>query len=43
MVASATPEDLVEVPGSHTGRFLAPILGRQREVEPARRRRVKRA
>jgi excinuclease ABC subunit A len=43
MVASATPEELVEVPGSHTGRFLAPILGRQREVEPVRRRRVRRA
>ena len=43
MVASATPEELVEVPHSHTGRFLAPILGRQAVVEPVRRKRIRRA
>ncbi|NCG24109.1 MAG: hypothetical protein GWP47_08280, partial [Actinobacteria bacterium] len=26
VVASGTPEELVQVPESHTGRFLAPLL-----------------
>jgi excinuclease ABC subunit A len=27
VVATGTPEEVVQVPGSHTGRFLAPLLG----------------
>ncbi|MBV1798413.1 excinuclease ABC subunit UvrA [Siccirubricoccus sp. G192] len=36
IVASGTPEDVAAVPGSHTGRFLAPLLAR--EAVPAKRR-----
>jgi excinuclease ABC subunit A len=36
IVASGTPEEVAAVPGSHTGRFLAPLLAR--EVVPAKRR-----
>jgi excinuclease ABC subunit A len=40
VVAEGTPEDIVSVPASHTGRFLAPILkGREVAVEGAARRR----
>ena len=28
VVAEGTPEDVATVPGSHTGRFLAPMLAR---------------
>jgi excinuclease ABC subunit A len=36
IVASGTPEEVAAVPGSHTGRFLAPLLAR--EAVPAKRR-----
>ncbi len=32
IVASGTPEDLVKVAGSHTGRYLAPLLERQKKA-----------
>jgi excinuclease ABC subunit A len=38
MVAATTPEGLVEVSESYTGRFLAPILGRRRATRTSRRR-----
>jgi excinuclease ABC subunit A len=31
LVAEGTPEDVAEVPGSYTGRYLAPILARDRQ------------
>ena len=37
VVACGTPEEVAAAPGSHTGRFLAPLLAR--EAEPVRRRR----
>ncbi len=36
LVGAGTPEDIAAVPGSHTGRFLAPLLAR--EAPPARKR-----
>ena len=36
VVGAGTPEDVAAVPGSHTGRFLAPLLAR--EAAPARKR-----
>ncbi len=42
VVATGTPEDVVAVEGSHTGRFLAPVLAR-RPVPTATRKRTKRA
>ncbi|TCH97346.1 excinuclease ABC subunit UvrA [Roseococcus sp. SYP-B2431] len=32
IVASGTPEEIVEIPASHTGRFLKPILARHTKV-----------
>jgi excinuclease ABC subunit A len=29
IIASGTPEQLAEMPQSHTGRFLAPVLARR--------------
>ena len=40
VVAEGTPEEVAAVPGSHTGAFLAPLLGTTRE--PARRSRTSR-
>jgi excinuclease ABC subunit A len=37
MVAEGTPEDVAQVPGSHTGRFLAPLLP-DRASKPAPKR-----
>jgi hypothetical protein len=35
-VATGTPEDVARVPGSWTGRFLAPLLGLEEpELAPA--------
>jgi len=39
VVAAGTPEEVAAVPGSHTGRFLAPLLG-PRAAEPKRRKRA---
>ena len=36
VLIAGTPEDIAAYPGSHTGRFLAPVLERQRYVEPRR-------
>ena len=33
IVAVGTPEDVVECPASHTGRFLAPLLVRESESQ----------
>jgi excinuclease ABC subunit A len=41
MVAATTPEKLLGVPGSHTGRFLAPILERHRPRQQAARKPLK--
>ena len=40
VVASGTPEDVAAVAGSHTGRFLAPLLGAAPTVRRRRRRAV---
>ena len=37
IIATGTPEDIAGMPQSHTGRFLAPVLG----MSPAKRRRAK--
>jgi excinuclease ABC subunit A len=36
IVASASPEDIAEVPGSHTGRFLQPLLGKKTAKKPGK-------
>jgi excinuclease ABC subunit A len=35
IVATGTPEDIAHHPDSHTGRFLAPVLGIKRRREAA--------
>jgi excinuclease ABC subunit A len=35
VVAEGTPEQVVTVPGSHTGRFLAPVLAGRASVTPS--------
>ena len=43
IVAEGTPEQVAATPGSHTGRFLAPVLARDGQAAPVvapRRRRV---
>ena len=35
IVATGTPEDIARHPGSHTGRFLAPVLGIKRRARAA--------
>jgi len=37
VVAAGTPEDVAAAPGSHTGSFLAPMLGVARGATRARR------
>jgi excinuclease ABC subunit A len=32
IVAAGTPEDVARAPGSHTGRYLGPMLGQRREA-----------
>jgi excinuclease ABC subunit A len=39
VVARGTPEDIAASPDSHTGRFLAPLLGRTAEPAPPKKRR----
>jgi len=39
IVAAGTPEQVAAAPGSHTGRFLAPLLAREAAVAPRRARR----
>jgi len=38
MIAVGTPEEVAEIPGSFTGQFLRPLLGRERRRGQARRR-----
>ena len=38
IVAEGTPEDVAQVPGSHTGRFLAPLLPDPAAAKPAPKR-----
>jgi len=35
IVAAGTPEEVARVPGSYTGQFLAPLLGRRRRTSAA--------
>jgi len=45
VIAEGAPESVAATPASHTGRFLAPVLGAQPAPAPARspRRKVSRA
>ena len=38
IVAEGTPEDIAAAPGSHTGRFLAPLLERVAPAKKLRKR-----
>ena len=40
IVAEGTPEAVAATPGSHTGRFLAPMLPEPVNAAPARQRRL---
>jgi excinuclease ABC subunit A len=35
ILGCGTPEEIAAMPQSHTGRFLAPLLGRDQAVAPA--------
>jgi excinuclease ABC subunit A len=43
VVVIGTPEDVAGTPGSHTGRFLAPVLRPEAETTPPRKRRSRAA
>jgi excinuclease ABC subunit A len=43
VVATGTPEQIAAIPGSHTGRFLAPMLDKAGRAAPAAPKRRKRA